>query len=71
MGFAITVFTVWLVFVCASPAFAYVDPGSGSMLIQMLLGGVAGIAVLLRLTWRRLLSMLGIRRRSDDDRKDV
>ncbi len=30
---------------------AYIDPGSGSMLLQVLLGGVAGVAVLARLFW--------------------
>jgi hypothetical protein len=33
---------------------AYLDPGSGSLLVQLLLGGVAGIGVILRLAWLRL-----------------
>ena len=36
---------------------AYLDPGSGSMLVQLLLGGVAGVAVLVRLGWRRFHGM--------------
>jgi len=44
------------------PAWAYLDPGSGSMLLQVLLGGVAGAVVLLRLYWRRLLVALGLRK---------
>lgn len=32
-------------------AFAYLDPGTGSMLIQLVLGGLAGIAVAGRLFW--------------------
>ena len=28
---------------------AYLDPGSGSMLVQLLLGGVAGAAVIMKL----------------------
>jgi hypothetical protein len=43
-------------------AHAYVDPGSGSMLLQLLLGGVAGLVVVLRLYWHRLLERFGIRR---------
>jgi hypothetical protein len=35
---------------------AYVDPGSGSMLVQLLLGGFAGIAVAIRVYWRRIVS---------------
>ncbi|OGR90017.1 MAG: hypothetical protein A2992_00500 [Elusimicrobia bacterium RIFCSPLOWO2_01_FULL_59_12] len=33
---------------------AYLDAGTGSMIIQLLLGGAAGLAVLLRMGWRRL-----------------
>jgi hypothetical protein len=32
---------------------AYLDPGSGSMLVQVLLGGVAGAAVVMKLGWER------------------
>jgi hypothetical protein len=42
----------------ASPAEAYVDPGSGSMLLQLLLGGVAGVVVLARLQGHRLATFL-------------
>ena len=44
------------------PAHAYLDPGSGSMMVQLLLGGVAGAVVLVRLYWGRLLTRLGFRR---------
>ena len=43
-----------VVFLVATPAYAYIDPGSGSMLVQLLTGGVAGVLILLRLYWRRL-----------------
>ena len=33
---------------------AYLDPGSGSMLIQLLLGGIGGAVLMLRLSWRRV-----------------
>lgn len=38
------------------PAHAYVDPGTGAMLLQLLLGGVAGLAVVAKLYWERLRS---------------
>ncbi len=34
-------------------AYAYLDPGSGSMLLQLLLGGIAGLAVIMKLYWAR------------------
>lgn len=39
----------------------YVDPGSGSMLLQLLLGGVSGIYVIFRMFKQRILAFFGIR----------
>jgi hypothetical protein len=35
------------------PAWAYLDPGTGSMMLQMLLGGIAGVMVVGKLYWHR------------------
>ncbi len=35
--------------------FAYIDPGTGSILLQAVLGGVAGLLVFFKTTGRRLL----------------
>ena len=42
-----------------SPAYAYLDPGTGSMLLQMLLGGVAGALVVGKLYWHRVKAFFG------------
>lgn len=42
--------------------FAYLDPGSGSVLLQALLGGVAALAITGKLWWHRLLTFLRIRK---------
>jgi hypothetical protein len=47
------------------PSPAYIDPGSGSLLLQIILGGVAAVGVTAKLTWRRLLRTLRIRK--DDE----
>ena len=44
---------VAIVLASTEPAYAYLDPGSGSMMLQALLGGIAGLAVVIRLYWRR------------------
>jgi hypothetical protein len=67
MKFAIIIFIVWLLFICASPAYAYVDPGSGGMLVQLLLGGVAGVAVLVRMYWQRCLKLVRLRKAEPDE----
>jgi len=46
-------------------AWAYLDPASGSMLLQLVLGGAAGIAVAVKLFWRRVL---GLRSHRDSDK---
>jgi hypothetical protein len=45
---------------------SYLDPGSGSMLLQIILGGAAAAGVTVKLTWRRMLRTLRIRRDDDD-----
>ncbi len=44
---------------------AYLDPGSGSLILQAIVGGAAAAGVMGKLYWRRLVRFLGIRK---DDR---
>jgi len=46
---------------------AYLDAGSGSLIVQVLAGGAAAIAVAGRFYWRRLLSFLRIRRADEPE----
>ena len=41
---------------------AYLDPGTGSMLVQILVGGLAAAAVAIKLYWYRILRLLRIRK---------
>ena len=52
------------------PMLSYLDPGTGSMILQVLLGGVAGIALAGKLYWQRLRSMLGIDRRDESEESE-
>jgi hypothetical protein len=36
------------------PILAYIDPGAGSLLIQLLIGGLAGLAALVKFRWNRI-----------------
>ena len=42
-------------------AAAYLDPGTGSMLLQALLGGVAAAGVIAKLYWRRVTAAISDR----------
>jgi hypothetical protein len=48
------------------PTLAYLDPGSGSLLLQAIAGGVAGAAVVGKLFWRRILTLLRIRKPEEE-----
>lgn len=48
-------------------ALAYLDPGSGSMLLQLLLGGVVGVLLVLKLCWQRFSNLF--RRKNREDAK--
>ena len=37
---------------------AYLDAGSGSMMVQLLLAGTAGLAVFIRLVWQQISTNL-------------
>ncbi|HCN45526.1 MAG TPA: hypothetical protein DIT18_07590 [Pseudomonas sp.] len=43
-------------------AFAYLDPGTGSAMLQGILGALAAVAMVLKLYWHRLLRLLGLRK---------
>lgn len=44
---------VFLAASAAAPAYAYIDPGTGSMMLQLMLGGVAGAMVVGKLYLKR------------------
>jgi len=49
------------------PVFAYLDPGTGSMLLQVILGGVAAVAVALKLFWYRIIAFLGFKKKPSSE----
>ena len=53
----------------ASPEL-YLDPGSGSMLLQLLLAAILGVGVVLRTQWARIKSLFKGKDSSEDDTDD-
>jgi hypothetical protein len=49
----------------SSIVIAYLDPGTGSVIVQAILGGLAAAAVTVRLWWHRVTSIF--RRGSSDE----
>lgn len=67
MGFRIPILVaIALGFGLARPAEAYLDANTGSLLIQLVVGGVAGLALVGKLMWHRITGIF----RSDDTEND-
>ena len=58
-----------MVGILTSSAYAYLDPGTGSIILQVLLGGVAGLALAGKLYWQKFISLLGIKRKPEELRE--
>ncbi len=44
----------------------YIDPGTGSIILQAIAAGIIGGAVAVKLFWHRILTFFGWKKRSDD-----
>lgn len=51
-----------MLLLASQPAWAYLDPGTGSMLLQVILGGIAAVGVALKLFWHKIRVALGFRK---------
>jgi hypothetical protein len=51
----------------SAAAHAYLDPGTGSILVQSLLAGIAGAAAVISLYWQRLKAFFVNMRKSSRD----
>ncbi len=63
----VSVFIGLYMLVFTDQAFAYLDPGSGSMMLQLLFGGIAGVAVIIKLYWRSFMGLFRHKRDQEDN----
>jgi hypothetical protein len=45
----------------------YLDPGSGSFLIQLLIAALLGLAVAVRASWSKIKGWFGIKPKTEED----
>ena len=45
---------------------AYLDPGTGSMMLQVILGGVAAVGVAIKLYWHKLRVGIGLGKKEEE-----
>lgn len=57
-GLLIVSGALWFFLVMIEPAHAYLDPTNGSMMLQVILGGLAGIAMFIKLLWSKIWDKL-------------
>ena len=51
--------------------FAYLDPGAGSMILQMILAGILGLSYTLKLYWRRIVRFVRRDKTSDEPAEEA
>ena len=63
------ILSIVLLLIFTNQAEAYLDPGTGSMLLQVILGGVAAVGVAIKLYWHKLRVVFGMgkKERPEDD----
>lgn len=52
-----------------SPIYAYLDPGTGSFIFQLVIAGLAGAAFVIKMYWGKIKALFA-RLSSQDDQKD-
>lgn len=48
-------------------AYAYLDPGTGSILLQAIIATVASSLFVIKMYWHKFRGLLGLNRNADDD----
>ena len=63
----ILILAITLLLIFPAPSFAYLDPATGSMIIQGIIGAVAGLLIAVKLYWGKLTSFFSRNKKSDPD----
>jgi len=61
------IFITVLLLLMFTDAVAYLDPGTGSMLLQVILGGIAAVGVAIKLYWHKLRAAFGMARKEETE----
>ena len=63
----VTISLLFLEFFFAKPALAYLDPGTGSYVFQILIAGILGIIVTISAYWKKIVIFFKKKRKSSDE----
>lgn len=59
-------FTSLLLIIPTGYAHAYLDPGSGSLIVQIVIGGLLAFLIAVRMYWTRIVNFLTGRKPAED-----
>lgn len=65
-----TFFLLFFLVLTVEPAYCYLDPGAGSILAQLIMGGVAGLLVVFKLYWEKIKSFF-VKSDSNSEKNDT
>lgn len=65
----IVLFAAGFILILAPAAHAYLDPGSGSFIFQILIGGLLGVAVAVKAFWGRIWGFLTRRKQGKTEER--
>ena len=65
--FIVVIACLALLFAVPRTAHAYLDANTGSLILQILVGGFAGLALFGKLMWHRIARSLGIRKQENEE----
>jgi hypothetical protein len=63
-------FLILFLVLTVEPAYSYLDPGAGSMLAQLVIGGIAGVLVVFKLYWAKVKNFF-IKRKTNPEKNDT
>lgn len=68
------VLVLWVLLVGERSAQAYIDPGTGSIILQAILAAILGVGVTAKIFWQKIkltfLSMFGARRQENKEKAE-
>jgi len=69
----ILIMVITILLILPTPSFAYLDPATGSMIIQGIIGAIAGLLVAVKLYWQKIRSFFSRTKSSDtiDDKNST
>ncbi len=56
-----------IMIITARPAYAYIDPGTGSLIIQSILAAIAGSIIAVKFYWYKIVAFLKSKRSDTKD----